>query len=237
MASTKASNPNGIVGGIAVNTLPLTITNPGEIIWVNSTTVLAKDGAPGRTNVGAQDTITGKGTYKRPFATIAQGLSFAVANRGDIVLVMPGYTENVTAADGLAFNKAGTAVVGLGRGSLKPTITVDTVTGADVNLSADDVLIHNLRFVSDLANVVHCLQVTGADCTVDSCEFGTNNATDSFLTSVITTTAAFGFRFTNNIIQMESTVGGVAVSDVAASGIEYLGDNTVIKNNVFHGEF
>ncbi len=234
-----ASNPNGVIAGIGVNGLPLTITNPGEIFWVNSSSVYAKDGRPGRTNVGSAGLITGRGTYKRPFATINQALDKCLANRGDIVLVMPGYTETVSSAGGgLAFDVAGTAVVGLGSGSLKPTITLDTIISADVDLSADDVILYNLRFVAGYASVTHCLDVTGADARIDSCDFVVTTASFGFDISIKSSNTAWGLQITNCMIQMECTVAlGTAVSDTPVSGISFDGDNTVIKDNVFHGEF
>jgi len=63
--------PNGLVAGVSVNGLPLTVSNPGEIFWVNSTSVLPKRGVAGQSRTSA---TPGKGTYNRPFATINQAL-------------------------------------------------------------------------------------------------------------------------------------------------------------------
>jgi len=233
------SFPNGVAAGISVNGLPLTITNPGEVFWVNSSSVVGKGSAPGRTGTGASGVITGKGTYQRPFATINQAIAKCVANRGDIILVQPGYTETISAAaGGLTVDKAGIAIIGLGSGSLKPTITLDTIISADIDVSADDCILYNLRFVAGFASVTHCLDVTGADAVIDSCEFVVTTATFGFDISIKSSNTAWGLHVTNCMFQMECTVAlGTAVSDTPASGIQFDGDNTVIKNNVFHGEF
>ena len=47
----------------------------------------------------------------RVHTTIAAALDNCVANRGDVILVLPGYTETVTAA--LALDVAGVSVIGL----------------------------------------------------------------------------------------------------------------------------
>ncbi len=235
----SASFPNGIASGISVNGLPLTITNPGEIFWVNSSTVLAKDGRPGATNVGASALITGKGTYRRPFATINQALDKCLANRGDIILVMPGYAETISSAGaGVTFDVAGVAVIGLGSGSLKPSFTLDTAIDADVDLTADDVILYNLRFIAAFADITHGLEITGADATVDSCEFLVSAATHGFLISIKSTNTSFGLTVSNCMINQQATFAlGTEVSDDLEAAIQYDGDNTTIKNNVFQGEF
>jgi hypothetical protein len=188
--------------------------------------------------VGGVATGTGKGTYNRPFSTINAALDACTANRGDIILIMPGYTETIaTAAGGTNFDVAGVAIVGLGSGSLKPTLTYNGVVGADSNLSSDDVTLYNLRFVANLANITAPLHITGADARVDNCEFLTDTNTACFLTSILSTNTAFGLQITNCVVNMESTIGGVAVTDVAAQAFSIDGDNTVIKDNVIHGEF
>ena len=231
-----ASNPNGIASGISVNGLPLAITNPGEIFWVNSSTVLPKRGAPGRADSGVA--ITGKGTYNRPFATINQALAKCVANRGDIVLIMPGYTETnaVTGSTGFTLNVAGTAVVGLGSGTLKPNI-ISTHTGSTVDITADDCLIYNVRFVAGVATQTVGVDVTGADVTIDSCDFVSNTGASFFVTAVLTSNLTFGFHFTNNIVNMLSTTIGTAVDAGPAQALSIDGDNTVIKGNIFLGDF
>ena len=229
-------SPSGIAAGISVNGLPLTISNPGEIFWVNSTTVLPIRGAPGRADSGVA--ITGKGTYNRPFATINQALARCTALRGDIVMVMPGYTETnaATGSTGTTLDVAGVAIIGLGTGNLRPSIT-STDTGSDINVTADDVLIYNFRFIAGVANQVHCLHVTGADFTVDNCEFISNDKDAIFHNCILSSNTSFGMTVTNNLFQMETTTTGVPNDDEAVSGVSIDGDNTTVKFNKFMGFF
>ena len=155
--------PNGFAAGVSIRGIPLTITNPGETFWVNSSSVLAKGGIAGSDG--------NDGSYRRPLATITKALTKCTASRGDIIVVMPGYTETVSAAAGEVWDVAGVALIGLGAGTLKPTFTFDTATTADLNVTASDVSVFNFRFVSGIANLAAPLDVTGTYFSVDSCEF------------------------------------------------------------------
>jgi len=204
--------------------LPLAVTNPGKQFWVNSTSVITKKGVGG---------VSGApGTYNRPVATINQALDLCVASRGDIIFVMPGYTETIiAAAGGFVLDVAGVAVVGLGAGALKPTITFTTAASADVNITADDCSLTNFRFVSGIANLTNVLDVTGADFTVDACEFMGSVATTACLTSITSSNAAFGLTVKNCVFNNDSSIVGTAMTDVAVQAISFDGDNTTIVDN------
>jgi len=210
--------------------LPLTVTNPGKTFWVNSTTVIAKDGVGG--------VSTAPGSYQRPVATINQALDLCTASRGDIIYVMPGYTETITAAaGGFNLDVAGVAVVGLGSGSLKPTLTYTTAAGADSNISASNTSLTNFRFVSGIANMTNCLDVTGADVTIDSCEFMCSAAATGMLTSITSSNLAFGLTVKNCVFNNESSIAGLSVTDVAVQAISFDGDNTTIIDNFITGSY
>lgn len=74
-----------------------------------------------------------------PLATLAGAQSAATASVGDIVVVLPGHAETLTAA--LTLSKAGVSYIGLGVGLNRPTITVNgaidgiNITGANVSLN------------------------------------------------------------------------------------------------------
>jgi len=204
--------------------LPLSVTNPGKTFWVNSTTVIPKFGVGGVSGAA--------GTYNRPVATINQALDLCTANRGDVIMVMPGYTETIaTAAGGFVLDVAGVAVVGLGSGALKPTITLNAAATADINITADDCSIRNFRFVSGLANLTNVLDVTGADFTLDACEFFGSIATTAILTAITSSNTAFGLTVKNCLFNNDSSIVGTAMTDVAVQAISFDGDNTTIIDN------
>src|SRR3954465_1858829 len=66
------------------------------------------------TNGNAGDS-SGKGqTPDAPFATIDYAVGQCSANQGDLILVLPGHAETVSAAAGLALDVAGITVLGIG---------------------------------------------------------------------------------------------------------------------------
>lgn len=155
--------PNGFKQGVLIRGTPIVNTHPGEVFWVNNSTALAKGG------VGGSD--GNDGTYQRPFRTIDKALDAAKANRGDVILVMPGHAETVSAAGGLTFDKAGVAVIGLGAGTLRPTITIGTAASADILVSAANTTISNFRVVANFADITEAMRVTATNCHLDKIEF------------------------------------------------------------------
>ena len=81
----------------------------------------------------------------RVYSSITTALSNCVASRGDVVLVLPGYTETVTAA--ITVSVAGVSIIGIGNGALKPTITVN-FAGDGINVTGANVLIENIAFAA-----------------------------------------------------------------------------------------
>jgi len=220
--------PNGFADGVLIRGLPIAITNPGEVFWVNSTSILPLGGKSPSGN--------SPGTYQEPVATIAQAFDLCKASRGDIIAVMPGYTEIVAVAGGLTFDVAGVAIVGLGQGGIKPVIT-SSATGSTITVTAADVSVTNIRFTSSVANMAVGLSVTGINFAVDSCEFMCDDAGEGIITAISATATATGLRVTNTTINLESSVAGVSVSDVAEVGILTLADNSYITDNWILGDY
>lgn len=98
------------------------------------------------------------------FSTITYALTKCTASKGDVIVVMPGYAETVTAA--IAINVAGVYVVGLGWGRLKPTITGNAAVDA-VDISAANVTFDNFHFGAPLTDAqTAMINVSGAGVTV-----------------------------------------------------------------------
>jgi hypothetical protein len=180
----KFSNyPHGFTNGVTIRGMPITIAYPGKVFYVNSTAVLAAtdDGVAGADSTSA-------GTYQRPFATIDYAIGQCVANRGDIILVMPGHTETISSATALVADVAGVAVVGLGTGSDRPTLTFDTANTATINISAANFSFKNILFVGNFLSIASAITVGAAPwCTVEDCEFKDTSAVLGFLSAVTTT--------------------------------------------------
>lgn len=85
----------------------------------------------------------------RVHTTLTAALSACVASRGDVILVLPGYTETRTTA--LSLNKAGVSIIGLGTGSARPTITGSGTIDA-VSFDAANVTLENFVFAAPLVD-------------------------------------------------------------------------------------
>ena len=166
--------PNGFANGIELRGMPLSVTHPGKVFWVyNGTALLTGQRAGSNQN---------KGTFNEPFATVDYAVSQCTASRGDIVFVKPGHAETL-AADGFDLDVAGVAVIGLGTGTLKPAFTLSATT-SDVNISAANCSLMNVRFVPSTSDVVRAIQVTAAHATIKGVDVLDAGATNEILTVI-----------------------------------------------------
>lgn len=204
---TSSNYPNGFMNGVTIRGIPIQQLHPGEIFWVNSTTVLAKNGK------GPSD--GNKGTYREPFSTITKALTACRANRGDIIAVMPGYTENIATAAGEVWNVAGVAIVGLGAGTLRPKLSF-TAAAATHTITAANMSFYNIQWEANFADVAIGLDVSGVDgLSFENCYF-TEAGTDlNFVDTIDLATGADdisfrGCKFVGNDASNDSFITGVA---------------------------
>lgn len=206
--------PNGFANGITIRGVPLQSMHPGKVFFVNNSSVLA-DGGIGGSNGNP-------GTYQKPFSTIDYAIGRCTANRGDIVLVMPGHAETVSAAAGVALDVAGVAVVGLGRGSLRPSLNF-TATAATLTMSAANCLLHNVLILGGIDAVVSPIVVSAADCIIDSCEL--RDVTGQMTDGILTTAGAVRLKILNHVHNGAAAAGtNAAIAIVGGSGIEITAD-------------
>ena len=214
--------PNGFSGGVTVRGLPLTQAHPGEVFWVNSSSVLAKGG------VGGSD--GNPGTYLRPFSTITYALTKCTANRGDVIMVMPGYTENIAAAAGETWNVAGVAIVGLGSGSLRPQLSFTAAAATHV-ISAANMSFVNIQWVANFADVAVGLDVSGVDgLSFESCWFTEAGANLNYVDVVDLATGADDISFNRCV-----WIGGDASNDSFITGVAHSGfymEDCILNANV-----
>lgn len=109
-----------------------------------------------------------------PTATLAYTLTRTTANRGDIILALPGHAENIAAATNIA--NQGVVVLGLSRGLLRPTFTVTNVLG-QISVTGHSARISNLRFANATAIPTANIVVGATDCEIDHCwmQMGVND--------------------------------------------------------------
>lgn len=225
--------PNGFPNGVSIRGVPIVQTHPGRAFWVSNVTTGLLPGQGGGSNGN-------KGTFDRPFSTLAYAITQCVANRGDIIFIKPGHAETITGNTALPFNIAGVAIVGLGVGASRPTFTFTTANTNRIPVSAANISIQNCIFVGNFLSIATCFLLTTApDFTVDYCAFRDTSAVLGFL-SIITTTVsvnADGLTFTNNEVQSDATTSpGPAIVIAGTIDRVTVSDNFVthstISNNV-----
>jgi len=202
--------PNGFSSGVMIRGVPLTLAHPGSVFWVGNSTVLPDRGIGGSNG--------NDGSYLAPFATIDYAVGRCKAGRGDIIMVKPGHIETVAAAAGLAVDVAGVAVVGLGSGSLRPTINL-TATASTITFSAANCSMINCLITGGIDAVVSCVVVSAADVTFDRVEV--RDVTGEMTLGILTTAGAARLKVLNHIHRGASAVGSVAaIAIVGGDGIE-----------------
>lgn len=161
-----------------------------------------------------------------PVATIANAIGRCVANKGDIIIVMPGHAETISGAAGIDANVAGISIIGLGNGTNRPTISFGN-TAATFAVTAANVTIANLRVTSTVDEVVKMFHVTAAYCTLDNIEhFETASAqTIQFLL----TSAAADYLTVKNCYHYQANAAAAAQLWIQLVGC----DNTRILDNTF----
>lgn len=217
----QSNFPNGFLGGVTIRGVSLLQTHPGKVFWVgNSATLLKGEKTESNGN---------KGGFLDPFATIDYAVGQCAANRGDIIVVRPGHTETVTAAAGLDLDVAGIALVGLGRGSNRPTVNFTTATTADMDVDAANITMVNFLFTGGIDALAGPIDVNAADFALINCEYRdvTGQATDVIIADANADRLYIDEYFHNGA----AAAGG-------ASAIALIGmDNPTIKNFKIVGNF
>jgi hypothetical protein len=153
------------------------------------------------------------------YTSLALAVASCVASRGDTIIIAPGHTESISSATALTLSIAGVTIIGLGTGSLRPTLTLDTVATATINVTAANVMIKNVLFVANFAAVASVFTLTTAkDFAVVGCEFRDTDSTHNFV-AIVTTDAtdnhSDGLAFTGNIVRGLGTTAATTPIKVA----------------------
>lgn len=151
---------------------------------------------------GAAD-LDDRQTLDNTVSTLNAGLARCRAGRGDIVLVDPRHSESIATADAMSNLVAGTRIIGLGFGNLRPTFTW-TAAGATFLLDQANCVLENLVLtLASSANsgvtVAAPITVSAAGCGIVGCRINFGDDANDIVTIGITTTAAADqFLFANN---------------------------------------
>ncbi len=231
MASPNYPNEGvNLLRGVPFFGSPLSIPYPGGL-GVTGFTVGNTFYADSTHPLRANDPANGR-SPALPFSTIDYAIGQCTANNGDVIYVLPGHTETVSAAAGIDCDVAGVSIIGLGEGTDRGLISTSTATTADIDIDAANVTIANLRFDFTLPDAI--------DGPID--------------------VNAAGFKFIGNDVEFADSAGQadlVMISDANANGIIVKscyfhgstdagtatvlrlvsGDDIFIVDNVFLGNF
>lgn len=124
---------------------------------------------------GAGSDSAGYGTTStKPYDTLDYALSQCTAANGDVIVIMPGHAETLTAAQPI--DVAGVTIVGLGNGDNRPIFTVTGQVPA-INITSDDVTIANIKVYSATAGTSYAqnlMRIAASNVKVTGCEFRIN---------------------------------------------------------------
>lgn len=199
MSNMTMSSYSGFSNGVMIRGVPIVQTHPGRVFWVYNGTAL--NGLNHSNGSDGND-----GTFRRPFATLNYAVTQCTAGRGDVIVVKPGHAETIATAAALVLGVAGIAIIGLGYGSNRPTLTWSTATST-ATVTAADIVIQNFLFLGTAATTFVATAFSNANTvvapnfTIDNCEFRDASATTGFVacyTGGTTANQSDGFTFTNN---------------------------------------
>ena len=164
-------------------------------------------------------------TWGRPLDTIDNAINKCAANRGDVIWVAPGHVETYTTTGSkIVADIAGIRIIGLGEGSNRPTISFGH-TGTTMTISANNVMLNNILFVTAVDSVVTLATISGDDCALVDCE--SRDTTDI---EVITDFTITGDKFQAIRYFKNGYVSGNANDCVfSLNGV----DNALIKDCIF----
>lgn len=196
----------------------------GEIFYVNS--------VRGSNNNDGRDSL-------RPMAGWQPAYNKCRANRGDMVILLPGHVQTITAAAGIALNIAGVTTLSLGHGANRPTITLSTAVGASIDVTAANNIVAGIGG-PDSGLIISAVGVDAitAALNVQAASFAfVNNrmvladATNQAVLGILTTSAADRMRLYGN--RIEGTVDAGTETAVRIVG----GDRIEIVNNYMLGAY
>jgi len=180
------------------------------------------------------DSVTGSNgnngsSPTQPVASISAAQDLATASKGDVVVIMPGHAETLTAV--VTLSKAGVTYLGLGQGLLKPTITGNGAVDM-FSLTGANIVMDNIHFAAPLTDAQTAdVNVAAAGCVLRNLSsigsVATENKTD------IITVASGG----NDLLVENCSAYNTVVDCVSWLSLEAAVARAVIRNCRVMGTF
>lgn len=168
----------------------------------------------------------------QPLASIDYAIGLCTANKGDVIYVLPGHVETITAAAGVAADVAGVSIIGVGSGRLRPVVNYTTAVGASFDVTAANVRVRNLVFTPiGFDAITAAINVQAADFVLEDCDMQHANATNQATLGILTNASGTRLTVRNSRFYGTSDAGTNAAIRIVG------GDGHRIENNVFSGAY
>lgn len=201
MNANLANYPKGFAGGLTVRGMPVLNSHGREVFWVDSN--------------GSTNDNTGR--FERPFATIDAAINACTANKGSLIMVMPGHAETLVAAGAITHDTAGVSIVGLGTGNNRPVLTFTPAAASTSNVSwtGNNCSMENIVCIAGLDALTKPFSISGSGAYLDV-EWQDGSSAIEAETVVLTTTAA-------DNIEIKLTYRGFPAGDACVAPIKLNG--------------
>lgn len=183
-------------------------------------------GATAATTNGSQQGPQGEPT--EPLATLAYAATFTKAGRGDIIVVLSGHVETITAA--VVLSIAGVTIFGMGSLNSRPIFTLSVANA--ITITGTGISINNCIFdASAQVNLAADILVSGTGLNLYNCTFKTHTGTGAGISMAA---GWGGCRFDTIAITngIDNTATAVGSAITLATG-----DGFRLTNSTIHGVF
>lgn len=224
-SKTKSYNFGGY-SATGLNILTAAMNTTGNVRYVDS---------------GASNAVDNSGagrSQNAPFRTLDYAVGQMTANNGDVIIVMPGYAETLSAADAVDVDVAGLTIIGLGSGTDMPEFTFGHAN-AEFVIGAANVTLVNLRFIAGITSITMgiSIEAAGDEFKMVDCEFPkpTTNSWE-FVDAIDVASGANGVWIEN--CRYYNDEGGAAPDHFIDAGNGTAGpERLVMINNIIKGDF
>ena len=132
-----------------------------------------------------------RGSFTQPMKTLDGAVNLCTAGNNDHIFVKAGHAEALSDATSLNMDIADVAVIGLGNGTNRPTITLDTANTATIPVTAANIMFKNMIFNANFLNIAALFSLTTAKSfALIDCQFKPAGASLNFVDIVDTTATA-----------------------------------------------
>jgi len=196
---------------------------PGDVFFVGSA------------STNAVDDIGHGRNPEAPFATLDYAVGRCTANAGDVIYLMPGHIELVTAAANLDLDVAGIHIIGVGNGTLQPIIRFTTINSADCDIDAANITVEKVNWQAGVADVIAAIDVNATDFTIRNCRFTEQTAA---LNCLIWIQLPAGVDVTGSRLTVEDCrVYAPDASNTHFINFSDSGDGHIVRRNVLMGDW